>query len=75
MTEVIDELRQRWLSYPQASRYSGMSESTLRRLVEAKRLRVFRPTSDRKVILDREELDKLILKSVETSSVAGAGTA
>ena len=34
----------RYMNYQAAARYSGMSEMTLRRLVEADRLRVYRPT-------------------------------
>ena len=46
--------------YPAAARYSGLSEMTLRRLVEAGKLHVYRPTGSRKVVFDKAELDALI---------------
>lgn len=63
MAEIAKDLGQRWLNFSEAERYSGLSESTLRRLIESKRLRVFRPT-ERKVLIDRGELDSLIEASV-----------
>jgi excisionase family DNA binding protein len=63
MAEMANELSQRWLNFSEAEKYSGLSESTLRRLIDAKKLRVFRPT-ERKVLIDRGELDSLIEASV-----------
>jgi excisionase family DNA binding protein len=51
---------QRYLDYPAAARYSGMSEATLRRLVDSGRLKAYRPTGQRKVVFDRAELDEFI---------------
>jgi excisionase family DNA binding protein len=63
------ESEQRFLSgYPAAARYSGMSESVLRRLVDNGRLHVYRPT-ERKVLFDKVELDALILGSAVGQAV------
>jgi excisionase family DNA binding protein len=51
--------------YPAAACYSGLSEGTIRRLVESGRLRVYRPT-ERKTLFDRFELDALIQGSAAT---------
>jgi excisionase family DNA binding protein len=62
MSTKADE--QRYLSgYPAAARYTGLSETTLRRLVDAEKLHVYRPT-ERKILFDRVELDALIQGSV-----------
>jgi excisionase family DNA binding protein len=50
----------RYLNYPSAARYAGMSEQTLRRLVAARRLKVYRPTGARLTVFDRAELDDYI---------------
>ncbi|MHB1422136.1 MAG: helix-turn-helix transcriptional regulator [Gemmataceae bacterium] len=60
MSTTIDAMQQRYLPYSAAARYTGMSEQTLRRLVEDGRLPVYRPTGGRKVVFDRFEIDKLI---------------
>jgi excisionase family DNA binding protein len=52
----------RFLSLTEASLYSSLSLSTLRRLVEGGKLSSYRPTG-RRVLLDRQELDRLILAS------------
>jgi excisionase family DNA binding protein len=52
----------RFLSLTEASLYSSLSLSTLRRLVEGGKLSRYRPTG-RRVLLDRQELDRLILAS------------
>ena len=62
MVSIVNEMNQRWLNYADAAKYCGLSPSTLRRLVEARKLQVYRP-SERKVLLDRVELDSLILAS------------
>jgi excisionase family DNA binding protein len=53
--------------YPAAARYSGLSEGTIRRLVEAGRLHVYRPT-ERKALFDRHELDALIQGRAATTA-------
>jgi excisionase family DNA binding protein len=58
MTATATEAR--YLSYPAAARYCGVSEQTLRRAVDAGRLRVYRPTGGRLVVFDRAELDEFI---------------
>lgn len=50
----------RYLPYPAAARYTGMSEQTLRRLVDQGRLKTYKPTGGRKVVFDRLELDELV---------------
>jgi excisionase family DNA binding protein len=54
------------MSYRAAATYSGLSPMSLRRLVAAGRLRVYRPVG-RKALMDRAELDRLI-------EASGAGT-
>src|SRR5437588_11965990 len=49
----------RYLSLPDAAVYTGLSVSTLRRLLAAGRLRGRRPTGGR-LLPDREELAKLV---------------
>ena len=51
---------QRYMPYREAARYTGMSEMTLRRQVEAGRLKVFRPTAGRLVVFDRDDLDRFV---------------
>jgi excisionase family DNA binding protein len=48
------------MGYAAAARYCGMSAQTLRRLAEAGRLKVYRPTAARLVVFDRAELDEFI---------------
>jgi excisionase family DNA binding protein len=50
----------RYMNYPQASRYSGLSEMTLRRLVHAGHLKVYKPTGARLTVFDRIELDEFV---------------
>jgi excisionase family DNA binding protein len=60
---------QRYLpGYPAAARYTGISESVLRRLVESGKLHAYRPT-ERKTLFDKAELDALILGSAVRQSV------
>jgi excisionase family DNA binding protein len=54
----------RFMSYRAASAYSGMSESSLRRLVEAGKLTPHKPLGN-VVLFDREELDRVILGDSE----------
>jgi excisionase family DNA binding protein len=49
----------RFLSYKQAAAYTGLSEMTLRRLVNAGRLHVARPMPGT-VRFDRHELDAMM---------------
>jgi excisionase family DNA binding protein len=54
---------QRYMAYPAAARYTGMSEQTLRRAVDAGKLKVYRPTrptGGRLVVFDVRELDAFI---------------
>jgi excisionase family DNA binding protein len=48
-----------WLTVPEASSRSTLSESTIRALIREKRLRVYRP-SPRRVLISRDELDAYI---------------
>lgn len=52
----------RWLTIGEAVAVSGVSEEGLRRLIRQGRLRLHRPTP-RRVVIDREELDRVILES------------
>lgn len=67
MAEMTAGLLQRWLNFSEAEAYSGLSESTLRRLIAENRLKVFRPTQ-RKVLFDRLELDELMLSAMDQAS-------
>jgi excisionase family DNA binding protein len=53
------------MSYAEARDYSGLSVMSLRKLTTSGRLRACRPTGARKVLLDKEELDALILDSAQ----------
>ena len=66
MSEAVADTTQRYLPYSAAARYSGMSEMTLRRLVDDGRLQAYRPTGGRKVVFDRLQLDELIQGSAST---------
>jgi excisionase family DNA binding protein len=57
---------QRYLNYADASRYTGMSEQTLRRMVDAGRVRVYRPTGGRLVLFDVRELDAFVRGNGDT---------
>ena len=50
---------QRYVTYPQASAYSGLSERSLRRLAARGELAVYRPVPGR-VVLDLRQLDAFI---------------
>jgi excisionase family DNA binding protein len=52
----------RWISIAQAIEYSGLSESTIRRLLDAGRLTRHKPV--RRVLVDASELDALIVGSM-----------
>jgi len=64
----LDELLQRpvhqprFLSIKQAGEYSSLSDDSLRRLIERGDLTACRPVKG-KILLDRQELDRLILGS------------
>ncbi len=53
------ESSQRYLTWAEAARYTGLSEMTLRRLARAGRLRVLAPV-ERCPRLDRTELDQVM---------------
>jgi excisionase family DNA binding protein len=60
MTTATDQaVEARWFSYAEAARYTGLSAQTLRRLVDAGRLRVARP-APRVVRFDLRDLDALM---------------
>jgi hypothetical protein len=58
----------RYGSIVAASRYSGLSATTLRRLVAAGRLTCYRPTESR-VLIDLLELDALVRSSAAPAGV------
>jgi excisionase family DNA binding protein len=64
------ETTARYLPYPAAASYSGMSVQTLRRLVESGRLKAYRPAGARKVVFDKVELDVYIHASARTPASA-----
>jgi excisionase family DNA binding protein len=54
-------VRARFLAVTAAATYSGLSEETIRRWLRSGRLTAYRP--NRRVLVDREQLDRLILAS------------
>jgi excisionase family DNA binding protein len=56
-----------WLTVPEASSRSTLSESTIRTLIRQKRLRVYRP-SPRRVLISRDELDAYIAAAREDAA-------
>jgi excisionase family DNA binding protein len=50
----------RYMNFPAAARYTGMSEMTLRRLVNAGHLRTYKPTGSRLTVFDKIELDLFV---------------
>jgi excisionase family DNA binding protein len=61
MTTAADIHDRRFLSIEGAAHYSSTSISTIRRWLREKKLRPHRP--NRKVLIDRAELEQLILAS------------
>jgi excisionase family DNA binding protein len=61
----------RFLTLQQAAAFSGLSEMSLRRLVAAGRLTVYRPLR-RKALLDRRQLEALIRGSADAADQATA---
>jgi len=60
MTSTINTVSEaRYLSLPDAARYSGVSASTLRRMAGDGKLRLLRPYG-RILLIDRAELDALL---------------
>jgi excisionase family DNA binding protein len=58
----------RWLSAREAADYSTLSLPAVRKLLRERRLKAYRPSSaGRRVVIDREELDALILASAATA--------
>ena len=53
---------QRFLRVSQAAEYAGVAVKTIRRLLATGRLHTYRPVRGR-VVIDRQELDQLILTS------------
>jgi excisionase family DNA binding protein len=60
----------RYMPYAEMAVYSGVSHMTLRRWVEAGRLRAYRPEGTRRVLLDRLEVDALIRGEVRQAEAA-----
>jgi hypothetical protein len=61
----------RWLSLADAAVYASISEPSLRRLLSARKLTPHRPLAG-KILVDRRELDALILSSTRRPT-AGRG--
>ncbi len=59
MSETAAATERRYLSYLLAAEYRGVSAASLRRAVEARRLRTYRPSPGR-VVFDRAELDRWV---------------
>ncbi|HEY7423273.1 MAG TPA: hypothetical protein VH682_03435 [Gemmataceae bacterium] len=62
----------RWMHYPAMATYSGVSEMTLRRLVDAGRLHVSKPTP-RTALLDRLEVDRYLEECAGRNECQEAG--
>ncbi len=60
-TQTREAVAPRWLSIAAAAAYSGLSVSTIRAWLREGRLRPHRPS--RRVLVDREQLDGLIMAS------------
>jgi hypothetical protein len=67
--EVV-QVRQRWLSYEQASAYCALDPRTLRRLAAEGEIRVSRPRNG-KTLVDLLSLDALLERKVVTPATAG----
>jgi excisionase family DNA binding protein len=52
---------QRFLTIPQASRYAGISQKSIRRLIDSGKLKSHRPTT--RILIDRLALDSMIQSS------------
>jgi excisionase family DNA binding protein len=50
-----------WLNLHEASTYTRVSETTLRRWIEAGHLPAHRPNSDGKLLLHKKEIDAVLL--------------
>jgi excisionase family DNA binding protein len=50
-----------------AARYAGVSSQTIRRMLREQRLTAFRPNRA-KIVVSREELDRLIRRSAESEA-------
>ena len=61
MQSESNEVRPEWLDYPSAERYSGLSRTTLWRLVKTKRLPAARV--GRSVRISRQALDEFMQAS------------
>jgi len=62
LLQRIDQPPQRFLTVGQAATYSGLSAESIRRLLAAGKLSPLRPVAGR-VLIDRQQLDSLILSS------------
>lgn len=68
-TAAVD-IERRYLTYSEASRYSGLSTATLRRMVESEQLRICK-VGERLLRFDRRDLDRLFHSDANSSSVHG----
>jgi hypothetical protein len=59
----VEELR-RWMSLQVAGRYAEMSRSTLQKLHDRGLLNFYKPTNERKILVDKSELDAVIKAGV-----------
>ena len=54
----------RWLPIPADVAYSGVGRETLRKMLRDRRLTAYRP-SPRRVVVDREQIDRVILATAQ----------
>ncbi len=67
MAATAEPVTPRYLTLGDASTYSGMSVSTLRRLIDRRALRAYRPHG--RILIDARQLDALIQASAEGDDV------
>lgn len=70
MSVTTDTTLQRYLTYQTAAAYIGISVATLRRMVDAGKVRTY-PLGERLVRFDRLELDQYVRGSVSSSTEHG----
>jgi excisionase family DNA binding protein len=58
---LLDSNGSPWLNLPEASNYTKVSPTTLRRWIEAGLLPGHRPNSDGKLLLHKKEIDAVLL--------------
>jgi excisionase family DNA binding protein len=67
MAEAMVDVGRRYFSWIEAARYSGLGVNTLRRMVAEKKLHAMRPTGQRRIVLDKLEIDDLMRRSLAAS--------